>query len=1084
MKKILTFLSLSLLCATFAVAQPRTIIGNVRDSAGAAVPYATVTETGTTNAVRADGDGNFSIKLTGTGGITVSASGYISGSSSEGGTITLARNETALTEVVVTTAQGIRREKRTLGYSAPTINNADLTRGQTTSALNGLQGKVSGVNITSTAGAPGSSSRIVIRGGSSLTGSNQALLVVDGIPIDNSSIVGGASNIASVANGASPNAIGATDARSSVDFGNRGNDLDPNDIESITVLKGPGATALYGSRASNGALIITTKSGRGNRNNKTDVTFSSGITFSSVLKLPEFQNQYGQGYDNVTNDPKENWSWGPKFDGVVRPWGQAINGVRQERPYSAVENNVRDFFETGKAFTNSVSLGSGNEKASYYLSLNALNSNGIMPDDYDNYKRYSVRFNGATQLSNKIKSSFSANYTKINSNLTAGGQNDNSVFDNVLQTPRNIPLTELKDLSNPYNSMGGFFDASGNEQFGYYGAYTNNPYFVLKNFTNNNDVDRIIGNFSLSYQPASWLDIVNRLGGDIFSDRRTETDPKYTYIPFDNTSGEYSAAANTKTSSGRYYEATYNVNDITNDLMITARKNFSNDLTTSLLLGHNVRFRKVKATEAQTNEANGLVIPGFYNLANSDGPVASFNATQERRLVGLYADFNISYRNFLSLEVTARNDWSSTLPKENNSFFYPSVSGSFVFSELLKSSALSNWISYGKVRASWAQVGNDANPYLLESYYGKASFTSGFGTTTLPFGSVPGYTLGNQIGSPNLKPEITTAFEVGAELGLFKNRLNIDFSYYQNDSRDQILVAPIATSSGYGSRITNGGLVENSGVELAVRGTPVKTLSGLTWELYGTYTRNKNMVSELDVDQISLGGLGSMTAVAANGLPYGTFYTTDNQHDDQGRTIVNPNTGQPMVTPTAVYLGSYNPDFQASLGTNLTYKGWSLGLLFDTKQGGKFFSRTKDILDFVGTAAETAKYDRAGGDVFPNSVYLDASGKSVVNTSVTFDPQTYFSSIIPSGQHILDASYVKLREANLTYTFSKSTLSGTPFGVASISLFGNNLWIKTATENRFVDPEVNSAGSGNLQGFDFTAQPSVRNYGINLKVTF
>ena len=1082
MKKILTFLSMFLLCGTFAFAQ-RTITGTVRDSAGAAVPYATVTETGTTNAVRADGDGNFSIKLTGSGGITVSASGYFSGSSTEGGTIILARNETALTEVVVA-AQGIRREKRTLGYSAPTVNNADLTRGQTTSALNGLQGKVSGVNITSTAGAPGSSSRIVIRGGSSLTGSNQALLVVDGIPIDNSSIVGGASNIANVSNGASPNAIGATDARSSVDFGNRGNDLDPNDIESITVLKGPGATALYGSRASNGALIITTKSGRGNRNNKTDITFSSGVTFSSILKLPDFQNEYGQGYDNVTNDPKENWSWGPKFDGVVRPWGQAINGIRQERPYSAVENNVRDFFETGKAYTNSVSLGSGNEKASYYLSLNALNSNGIMPDDYDNYKRYSVRFNGATQLSNKIKSSFSANYTKINSNLIAGGQNDNSVFDNILQTPRNIPVTELKDLSNPYNSMGGFFDASGNEQFGYYGAYTNNPYFVLKNFTNKNDVDRIIGNFTLSYQPASWLDIVNRLGGDIFSDRRTETDPKYTLIPFDNTSGEYSAAANTKTSAGRYYEATYSVNDITNDLMITARKNFSDDITTSLLLGHNVRFRKVKVTEAQTNEADGLVIPGFYNLANSNGPVASFNATQERRLVGLYADFNISYRNFLSLEVTARNDWSSTLPKGNNSFFYPSVSGAFVFSELLKSSALSNWISYGKLRASWAQVGNDANPYLLESYYGKASFTSGFGSTTLPFGSVPGYTLGNQIGNPGLKPEITTAFEIGADLGLFNSRLNIDFSYYKNDSRDQILVAPIATSSGYGSRITNGGLVENSGIELAVRGTLIKKQSGLTWELYGTYTRNRNMVSELDVDQISLGGLGSMTVVAANGLPYGTFYTTDNQHDDQGRTIVNQNTGQPLVTPTAVYLGSYNPDYQASLGTNLTYKGFSLGLLFDTKQGGKFYSRTKDILDFVGTAAETAMYDRAGGDVFPNSVYIDASGKTVVNTNVTFDPQTYFSNIIPSGQHILDASYIKLREANLTYTFSKSALSGTPFGVASISLFGNNLWIKTASENRYVDPEVNSAGSGNLQGFDFTAQPSVRNYGVNLKLTF
>jgi len=1088
MKKISSFFVLFLLCGLLAFGQTRTVTGTVRDSSGAPVPYATVTETGTGNAVRADASGAFSIRVNGNSGLTVTASGYLAGTSPNGGTVVLSRNEAALTEVVVTTAQGIRREKRTLGYSAPTISNADLTRGQSTSALNGLQGKVSGVNITSTAGAPGSSSRIVIRGGSSLAGSNQALLVVDGIPIDNSGIMGGASNIANVAGGASPNTIGASDSRSTIDFGNRGNDLDPNDIESITVLKGPGATALYGSRASNGALIITTKSGRGNQNKKTEVTFNSGITFSGILKLPDFQNEYGQGYiDHANNrfitDPKENFSWGPKFDGVVRPWGQAINGVRLERPYSAETNNVRDFFERGKAFTNSISLGGGSDRASYYLSLNALNSNGIMPGDYDNYKRYSVRFNGSTQLSNKIRSSFSANYTKINSRLVAGGQNANSVFDDVIQTPRSIPLPELKDLTNPYYSVGGFFDANGNELFGYYGAYTNNPYFTLKNYTNKNGVDRIIGNFTLTYQPTTWLDIVNRLGGDIYTDRRTETDPKFTFLPADRTSGQYSQTGNVKTAVGRYYEATYNINDITNDFMVTARKNVSNDFTASLLVGHNMRLRRVAVIEAQTNQASGLVIPGYYNLANSNGPVATFNAEQQRRLVGVYADLNLSYRNFLALEVTARNDWTSTLPKGKNSFFYPSVSGSFVFSEFLKSPAFTNWLSYGKLRSSWAQVGNDANPYLLESYYGKASVTSGFGSTTFPFGTVPGYSLGNQIGSPALKPEITTAFEIGTEIGLLKNRLSIDFSYYQNNSRDQILGAPIATSTGFSSRITNGGLVENKGIELAIRSTPVKTKSGFTWELYGTYTRNRSMVSDLDVEQISLGGIGGMTVVAANGRPYGMFYTTDLLRDAQGRVIVSSVTGLPETTPTAVYLGSYNPDFQASLGTNLSFGGWSFGILFDTKQGGKFYSRTKAITNFVGTAAETAEYKRTG-DIFPNSVYLDPSGKYVPNTIVKFIPEDYFSSIIPSGQHILDASYIKLREANLTYSFPKSLLARTPFGSAALSLFGNNLWIKTAKGNRYVDPEINSAGAGNLQGFDFTAQPSVRNYGVNLKLTF
>lgn len=1062
MKKITSLMAMLLLTCALAFGQTRTVSGVVRDAKGDPVPFATVTEAGTSKAVQADEKGAFTISVGEGARLTITATGFQAQTIAPdaAATVTLTSAENQMTEVVVTTAQGIRREKRGLGYSAPIVNNAELTKGQSSSALNALQGKVSGVNITSTAGAPGSSSRVVIRGGSSITGSNQALIVVDGIPIDNSSILGGSNTL------------------SSVDFGNRGNDINPDDIESVTVLKGPGATALYGSRASNGALIITTKSGKGNANRKNSVSFSTGITMSSILKLPDFQNQYGQGYDNSVIDPKENWSWGPKFDGVVRPWGQSINGVRQERPYSAVENNVRDFFETGTAFNNSLSFSGGNDRSTYYLSLNSLNSNGIMPTDKDKYNRYSVRFNGTTQLANKISSSISVNYSRINSNLVGGGQGGGSVYNNVLQTPRNIPLTEFKDLKNPYNAIGGVFDADGNEAFGYYGAYTMNPYYLLEAYDNKNAVDRVIGNFSVTYKPLDWLSVTNRLGGDIYSDRRVETSPKYNLVPLDKTA-EYDGV--TRASAGRYYEANYNISDITNDLMVTATKKFGTDWNASLLLGHNVRVRTVNTLEAQTNAAGGLVIPGFYNLANSNGPVVSNNAISNRRLVGAYADFNLGYKNFLFLGSTARNDWSSTLPEGNNSFFYPSVSASFVFTELLRNSPVGDWLQYGKLRTSWAQVGNDADPYLLESYYGKTTINGGFGSTVFPFNSVPGYTLGNQIGSADLKPEITTAYEVGLELAFLRNRLSVDASYYQNNSENQILAVPIAASTGFTSRVTNAGLVKNKGVEIALRGTPVKT-SDLTWELYGTYTKNSNEVSGLDVDQIVLGGFSGMSIVAANGRPYGNFYARDLQRDEQGRVIVSRTTGQPLLTPTAVYLGTYNPDFQASLGTNLNFKGFSLGLLFDTKQGGKFYSRTKDIMDFVGTAAETAEGDREGY-VFPNSVYLDAGGKYVENTSVKFNPQTYYSGIV-DGQQVLDASYIKLREANLTYSLPKAMLERTPFGGASVSFFGNNLWIKTAKENRYADPEINSAGAGNTQGFDFTAQPSVRNYGVSLRVTF
>lgn len=1054
-----------LLSSLAALCQNRVITGTVVDRAGRPVSNASIVLGGTNQGFAADSNGNFTITAKTGDVITISAVGtspkQLVLTSESVITVILDPDSENLSEVVVT-ANAIRRDRRSVGYAAPTVSNAELTRGRSTSALGSLAGKVPGVNITTTSGAPGSSSRVVIRGGSSITGSNQALLVVDGVPIDNSSILGGASTL------------------SSVDFGNRGNDINPDDIETITVLKGPGATALYGSRASNGALIITTRSGRGARGKKTEVTLNTGVMLSSILKLPEFQNEYGEGYDNETIDPIENWSWGPRFTGEVIPWGQEINGVRQTRPYSAVKDNVRDFFETGVAFTNNVSLSGGGDRSSYFLSLSSVNSDGVMPTSRDKYNRYSIRFTGTTQLANKLSSTVSLTYTKTNSDQVGGGQGAGSVFDNVLQTPRNIPLTELKDLNNPYNAIGGFFDENGNELFGYYGAYTVNPYYLLKRYHNRNDVDRTLGNFSITYKPVDWLDITERLGGDVYSDRRRETDPKFDLIAADQTSGNYDAQV--KTSPGRYYEATYNISDITNDLMVTARRTFG-DISASLLVGHNVRLRTLNSIEAQTNAAGGLVIPEFYNLSNSNGPVAAVNSISRRRLVGVYADLNLSYKNFLFLGATARNDWSSTLPKQGYSFFYPGVSASFVFSELLKNSSVANWLQYGKLRSSWAQVGNDADPYLLESYFGKTTINGGFGSTVFPFGTVPGYTLGNQIGSANLQPEITTAFEVGTELGLLKNRMTVDFSYYENRSRNQILAIPIPSSTGFTARVANGGLVRNRGVELGLRGTVVKAANGLTVELNGTFTRNRNRVTDLDVDQIVIGGFSGMSIVAANGRPYGNFYGRDNLKDEQGRTVVSATTGLPQLTPTAVYLGTYNPDYQASLGTNISYKGFSLGVLFETKQGGKFYSRTKDITDFVGTAAETAYGDRAGY-VFPNSVYLDpVSQKYVENTTVEFFPQNYYPSIV-EGQNVLDASFIKLREANLTYVLPASLLQSTPFGNASISLVGNNLWIKTASENKFADPEINSAGAGNTQGFDFTAQPSVRNYGVNIRLTF
>jgi TonB-linked SusC/RagA family outer membrane protein len=1070
MRKVLFLLLGVLFLAGQAFAQSRTIKGKVTSADdGQPVIGAAVVVKGTSTGAVTNPDGDYTIQVPeGATTLVFRSVGMkdqeVTIGTSNSMNVVLQQDVTRLTETVVT-ANAIRRDKSSLGYAAPTIKSEELTRAQVSSPLNALAGKVAGVNITSTAGAPGSSSRIVIRGGSSIGGNNQALMVVDGIPIDNSSVIGG------------------EDSRSSVDFGNRGNDINPEDIESITVLKGPAAAALYGSRASNGALIITTKTGKKGAGKKNEVSFTSAVTFSNVLKLPDFQNEYGQGGDGAA-DPRENWSWGPAFTGQEEEWGQSINGVRLKKPYVAQPDAVKNFFEVGKAFNNTVSLSGAGDKTTYYLSLSSLNSNGVMPGNKDKYNKYGVRFNGSAQLTNKITTSVAFNYNKINSDLVQGGQGEGSVYDNVIQTPRDIPLDKIGDLSNPYYSMGGIFDPNGTEQYGYYGAYTISPYYILRNYRNINDVDRITGNVTIAYKPLEWLDVVERVGADVYSDRRRYKYPKFNFIPVDD-AGNYSVDNNPHVSNGKYEEDNYDLSEITHDLMVTAKKQFNPDFGASLMVGHNVRQRVFNTLETQTNRSAGLVVPGWYALDNSNGPVYSFNERTTRRLVGLYGELNLDYRHMLYLGVTARNDWSSTLPEGNNSFFYPSVNGSFVFTELLQGSSLSRILNYGKLRASWAQVGNDADPYLLRTYFNKTDIAGGFGNTTFPLNGIPGFTKGNTIGNAGLKPEITTAFEVGTELNFLDSRISVDFSYYRNKSKDQILNVPIAPATGSSFKVLNTGVVENNGVELGLRGTPLRTASGFTLELYGTYTKNNNEVVDIagGVEQVSVGGLSALSIVAAKGLPYGTFYGQTIKRDPQGRVIISQADGMPELTDRAEYLGSYLPKWQASWGANMSYKGFSFGILFDTKQGNKFYSRTKGTMDFVGTAPETVVGGR-DPRVWANSVYESEPGKFVENTSITYSPQDWFTNKIPEGLNVVDGSYIRLRELSLSYRLPRYLLNRTPFGDASISVFGNNLALWTAKENVYADPEVNSGGAGNEQGFDFTAQPSLRNYGVNLRVTF
>jgi len=570
---------------------------------------------------------------------------------------------------------------------------------------------------------------------------------------------------------------------------------------------------------------------------------------------------------------------------------------------------------------------------------------------------------------------------------------------------------------------------------------------------------------------------------DSYSDRRELISPKYNFVPLDESDA---GLWGPQTNNGSYEVDQYNVNEVVHDLMLTATHDFGKDFHTSLLLGNNIRERSTTANLTSTNTSGGLIQQGWYNLENSNGPIdiITDNITTQR-LVGFYADLNLSYKDYLFLEGTLRNDRSSTLPVNNYSYFYPSVSGSFVFSELLKNSGIADFLSYGKLRSSFAQVGSDTNPYELLTYYGRATISGSFGNTTFPFGNVPGLQVGSTLGNATLKPEQTTSFEMGTELAFFQSRLTVDFSYYVNDSKNQILSVPIPNSTGYGFNTVNAGEIQNKGIELSLSGTPVKT-NNLQWDLFGTFTKNHSDVLSLlnGISQLTIGGLNGMSIVAAKGMPYGEFYSVTNQTDAQGRTIVDKTTGQPLATTTAKYLGSYEPKFQASLGTTFKYDGFALSVLFDAKHGGVFYSETKSLTDFTGTGIETG--GPRFGQPFPNSVYLDANGKSVPNTTVPYSVYNYYTSVIGNtpGMNIIDASYIKLRSAAISYTFNKTQLRNLPFGALTIGVFGNNLFLWTPKSNVYSDPEENASGAGNEQGFEFSANPSVRNYGINLKVSF
>lgn len=990
-KQVLLFL-LFLVCSSVAIGQARQVAGTVLDETGLGLPGAGVVVKGTTVGTVTDIDGRFQLDVPeGATTLTIQSIGYAAQDAPirDSMTVRLAPSSQEL-EGTVVTALALRREKRSLGYGTTSIGGDELNQANSFSPLSAIQGKTAGVNITSTTGGPGGSTRIVMRGEKSLRGNNQALIVVDGIPINNS------------------NRLLGRDERSQVDFGNRANDIDPDDIENISVLKGAVAAALYGEQGANGAIIITTKSGKGRGKDKANnFTFSSSYTLSDILKYPEFQNRYGQGDVNaIADDRRENFSWGREFDGQLRPWGQVINGQQRVKRYEAQKDNVRSFFDKGQTWENNLQLGGSSETGNYLISLNTLNNKGIIPNTF--FDKYTIRFNGSMTFGKGIYSSASVNYINSYSRVETQGQGQSSLFNQLIQTPRDIPISELKDLNNPFNAMG-LRDALGIQRYGYYGAYTANPYWVAEYVDNRIRTDRVISSVTVGYKPDNHWDIFNRIGVDYTADRSQSKIPRYNYLPFEEDYYNAGGTPQLQNSNGGYTESSINTLFLNNDLIANYNYKLSDAFTLSGLVGANLQINRTNTLIGEIDEQeNGLVIPGFYNLQNAQGPVNTTNTLSDYRRVGLYGQASLGYRNFLFLDASLRNDWSSTVRPENRVLLYPSASLAYVFTEQLKQTRVNEVLTYGKIRASYAAAGVNPDPYTNNfPGYLRGESSTGFGTIRFPFQGRPGFTFQNTIGDPNLRTEITRTWEVGTELNFYQDRFTVDFTYYQGRTTDPIVPAPVAPSSGFTVRNINSGEISNTGVEIQARVTPIRTARGFTWELFGTFTRNRNRVERLvpGVTQLILGGVSGAAVYAQVGQPYGAFYATDLLRDEQGCVVVDSATGLPQLDPNQVFRGTYQPRFVASWGTSLRYRQMSFNVLFNTRQGGVFFSRTKDIMDFTGTAKETENRQE---QVFPNSVYRASDGRYVVNTTQTYDPYQYYTNVIPSGRHIIDASYIKL----------------------------------------------------------------------------
>ena len=1065
MKKFLLLGWVVLLAATQIYGQERTVTGTVTaEEDGSPLPGVNVVVKGTTSGTVTDVAGRYSVAVPPEGGTLIfSFIGLITQEVEIGDRTTIDVRMTEdirqLGEVVVT-ALGVERESRTLGYSVEKLEATEIVQGRNASLLNSLQGKVAGLQVTNSSGAPGSSNKVIVRGFTSLSGGNNPLYIVDGVPVSNA-----------YTGTDSDDPINDDVLNGGSDFGNRVNDINPEDIESVTVLKGAAASALYGSRAASGVILITTKKGSdaAARGRLGEVQFASSFTAENVLKLPTFQNERGQGFFGSTSRfLNENTSWGSAFDGELRPWGRIVNNQQRVKPFVALPDNVKEFFETGQTWTNSLSLQGGGDRAHYYISYSNVDADGVFPTNVDSYDRNTLSVRGSAEITDRITSSASLNYARSNYSFVPSGQGG-AVYNYVLQTPRDIPLLELEDIENPFNDLNG-----------YYSEFTGNPWYVLKKYGSESVIDRLFGNFQLTYKANDWLDFTARVGSDVST---TEWEQ---WVPKQVITGPNSGNSN----PGNYSIQTLYAREFNSDVMANFNKDINSRLNITGLVGWNVNQRR---TQNIFTKINDLVIPEFYNITNTANTPQSRTDTRMRRLVGVYAQATLGYRDYAFLTIGGRNDWSSTLPEGNQSFFYPSVNLGL---DLTSAFGLeSNTLSYANLRAGWAQVGKDAPPYLVESVFVAGTHTDGFINNNAPFAqSIPGFEVANTIGNPALQPEISTETELGVDLRFFGNRLGVDATVYKRDIEDNIIEVPVAASSGYTVQVMNIAKLSNKGVEILITGTPVMT-TNFRWDVSLNWARNISRIEDLGgPTQISLGGLSGNELIARVGGPAFEIQGDIPLLDPQGRIVVN-SAGLPIPNPAKQIIANTNYNWIGGVTNRLSYKGISLSGTFDVRDGGGLYSRTATLVYFAGTTPPTLYNDRKPF-VIPNSVVQivdndgNPTGEYAENTTPINDSDGQMQNFWSTGGFDLDRSFivsksfVKLREVVISYQLPQSLISRTPLTRVEISLIGRNLLLWVPEENIFIDPESTTFGTDIDSEFgEFGAQPTTRSYGVNLRIT-